>query len=173
MGSPAERAARVADAVARIEACPAWSELGVEDTGARREVIEALESLAAFDLDVVRDAVRVYRERREASEEGYDVAAMSRLYVLVRYLFRAPRRGEAGQRRFGSFFGVPAGEGWVDELWPLSEAEGGRLRLTGVFGGYFGESYLALEEFDHFRRAYGPRDPRGSGRGTRGIHDER
>jgi hypothetical protein len=95
-------------------------------------------------------------------QNRYDTAAMSRIYVLNRYVFAVPRRRPLGSRRFGSFMGIPHDERSVDEWWPLARDARGRWKLTGRFEGYAGEDYQALEEFDYFRREFGPRKKEGS-----------
>jgi hypothetical protein len=77
--------------------------------------------------------------------------------VLNRYIFAVPDQVPRGSPRFGSFFGIPYDDQYVNELWPLSVDAAGKLELTGTFAGYYGAGYLALEEFDYFRDTFGAR----------------
>jgi hypothetical protein len=150
-GKPAVRRA-----VELIESMPAWSDVPADDLFSRRKIIDVLKELAMYDLDILRKAIRRYISRRKR-EDSYDVSTMSRLYLLNRYIFNVPNKVPLGLRRFAAFFGMPYDSQWINELWPLSTDEKGEMVLTGEFRGYFGEVYLALEEFDHFRERYGLR----------------
>lgn len=133
---------------------PAWAESEPSESAAR--VRDAAAALAALDDEALRRVVSAYIDAERAAHGGLGVPAASRLYVLVRYVFAAPAKAPAGVARFAAFHGIPTGDGWVDEQWPWSVVEG-KLELTGKFGGYFGDDYLALEEFDAFRARYGRR----------------
>jgi hypothetical protein len=82
---------------------------------------------------------------------------MSRLYVLSRYIFNVPERAKFDSPTFGGWMGVPHNSEEINLLWPLSYDQQGNLALTGQFGGYMGDDYLAIQEFDYFRSAYGAR----------------
>ena len=75
---------RAKEALAVLDACPAWSELPRGDRDGRRAIMAALDSLAAYDLDTLRAAVVEYVESARR-ENRYDVATMSRVYVLDRH----------------------------------------------------------------------------------------
>lgn len=143
--------------VEQISSMPAWSDLSSDNDEDRRQVIEILQAIARAPAEIIRQAVEAYIEQTARAEAGYDVSAMSRLYVLNRFLFNVPDKVELGRPRFGSFFGIPSEGNTVNELWPLSKGVDGKFVLDGQFGGYFGESYLAVQEFDHFNNEYGPR----------------
>ncbi|MEZ4361327.1 MAG: hypothetical protein R3B48_14170 [Kofleriaceae bacterium] len=143
-------------ALAALQAMPAWADLEGPDPARAAQILDAAEQLKQLDDDALRRVVVAYVEQERAAHDGLGVSAGSRLYVLVRYVFAAPTRAKGGVARFGSFQGIPTGDGWVDEQWPWSAVDG-RLQLTGTFGGYFGEDYLAVEEFDAFRQRYGRR----------------
>jgi hypothetical protein len=153
---PLSGGAAIDRAVATIAASPAWSDLAPDDEAGRREILASLDSLARYDLATLRAAVSRYVEERHA-RNAYDVAAMSRLYVLDRYLFAVPPRRPLGERRFAAFAGIPHDETTVDEWWPLSRSDAGHWTLTGRFRGYTGEDYQALEEFDYFNERFGRR----------------
>ncbi len=146
------------EALATLRAMPAWAELAGDSAGAAR-VREAAARLARLDDGALRRVISAYVEAERTAHDGLGVPAGSRLYVLVRYVFAAPAKAPAGVMRYGAFHGIPTGEGWVDEQWPWSVVDG-KLELTGAFGGYFGDDYLALEELDAFRQRYGRRSSR-------------
>ena len=143
------------EALVVLRDLPAWSELADDDRAGVTRVETGLAGLAALDDDALRRVVVRYLDEQPAS--GLGLGAASRLYVLVRYVYAAPARAPGGVARFAAFAGIPHGDGWVDELWPLSLDGGGVPRLTGAFGGYQSEDYLALDEFDAFRSRYGRR----------------
>ena len=105
--------------------------------------------------------IRRFIEACRTTKEGFNVSAMSKLFVLNRYVFNVPEFTPLNQQRFGSFLGVPVLEGRVNELWPWQIDPAGELQLTGFFRGYAGESFVALEEAEAFQRLYGRRESRG------------
>jgi hypothetical protein len=141
---------------------PAWSDLAPGEAGVaqRQEIESAVRRIASYDVADVTAAVERFVVGTSADPSGLDVSAMSKLYVLDRYLFAVPPWTSLGARRFASFRGVPVEGDRIGELWPWSFDEGGVLRLTGVFAGYVGEAFQALREFEHFRDTYGLRDAR-------------
>ncbi len=147
-------------AVVLLQRSPAWADLEPGAAAKAAEIVSILDQLAAYDLDTLRSAIARYIEQEGQAPGGPGVSAMSKLYVLNRYLFVTSDREPSGQRRYGAFHGIPAGDTWVDELWPLSVNAAGTLELTGQFGGYFGETYLALQEFDAFRQRFDSRRTR-------------
>jgi hypothetical protein len=154
---PVEFTPMVNEAIDFLDTTPAWSDIGRDDTERRRDVIVRLLRLSDNDTSVLRDVVSGYVQRKTASPTGYDVAAMSRLYVLNRVLFNVPSTVPLATPGFASFAGIPSADGVVNELWPLSQDRFGNLELTGQFAGYFGESYLAVQEFDYFAATFGRR----------------
>jgi hypothetical protein len=146
----------IQEALTAISDCPAWSELQPGDAVTQRRIMACLTALRGYDLAVLGAAIGTYVTKLKR-EERYTVAAMSRLYVLNRYLFDVPERVPVGTRGFAGFKGVPSDAGGIDELWPFSRTPHGGLVLTGQFKGYNGEDYLAVEEFDYFRHQYGLR----------------
>jgi hypothetical protein len=147
----------VKELVEQISSMPAWSDFSSDNDEDRRQVIDILQTIARAPAERIRQAMEAYIEQTARAEAGYDVSAMSRLYILNRFVFNVPDKAELGRPRFGSFFGIPSEGNTVNELWPLSKGVDGRLVLDGDFGGYFGESYLAVQEFDHFNNEYGRR----------------
>jgi hypothetical protein len=137
---------------------PAWSDLPRDGGAAEREEIEEnVRRISGYDVADIAAAVEQFVEQAAASPTGFDVSAMSKLYVLNRYLFAVPPRTKLGSPRFASFRGVPVDGDQLEELWPWSIDTRGDLHLTGTFAGYSGESFQALREFEHFRDTYGLR----------------
>ena len=141
---------------------PSWSDLapGEDGVAQRQEIESAVRRIASYDVADVTAAVERFVDEASAAPSGLGVSAMSKLYVLDRYMFAVPPWTSLGERRFASFRGVPVEGDRIGELWPWSIDDGGGLRLTGVFAGYIGEAFQALREFEHFRDTYGLRDPR-------------
>ena len=147
------------DALRVLRDMPAWAEIEDPDPAKAAQIETAAAQLDQLDDAALRRVVERYIDEERRSHGELGVPAASRLYVLVRYVFASAARVPTDTARFGAFHGVPSGAGWVDEQWPWSERTG-KLTLTAQFGGYFGEEYLALEEFDAFRHRFGRRHVR-------------
>lgn len=147
----------LADTVAReIGLCPPWSELNKGDDATRGQIMKCVEQIASNDLPVIRSAMEKYVSLK-SSKKAFDVAAMSRLYVLNRYVFDVPEKASFERSTFGGWMGVPHDSQWINLLWPFTVDEKGKLTLIGQFSGYLGEEYQALKEFDYFNEKYGVR----------------
>lgn len=140
-----------------LEEMPAWSDVHTGDTEGLRRIEEMARRIAGFGPEAAKDGIRDFVAPHTQAAGGPDVAAMSKVYVLLRYLFDAPQAAPKGVPRFGSFLGVPETANTVDELWPWEPGPDGDVHLTGFFRGYGGETYLALEEMDAFAERYGVR----------------
>ena len=144
--------------VTLIEEIPPWSEVTAGDEAGLGAIENGLRSIEEYSVEEVVEGIGRFVERRRASASGYDVPAMSKLYVLNRYLFDVPARVPAGRPRFGGFTGVPTYAGSIDELWPWQTSANGKIRLTGFFRGFVGEPYQAVEEARAFQAEYGVRN---------------
>jgi hypothetical protein len=150
--------------VEKLEACPAWSETypggaTYPDNGkARKQIVKLLEEIRQYPLDVVRAGIKQYVSKKQESATGYDVAEMSRLYLLNKYIFVIPEKVPFGLARFfGGWSGIPHGSEGTELLWPFSKNPDGTLSLTGDFGGYNGPKYAAIDAFDYYREVFGKR----------------
>lgn len=101
---------------------------------------------------------RFIAERRGAN--NYSVDDMSKLFVLNRYIFKVPAKSKLGEPGFGGWIGIPHDETEINELWPFAVRTDGRLELIGEFGGYNGDDFQAVEEFDYFNQRFGRRQQR-------------
>jgi hypothetical protein len=134
-----------------IHGTPPWSRIGPRQRRPRQDVETTMRRLARAGLGDLREAVAQYDEFA-ADREG--LAAMSRLFVLNRYVFRLPDRLPLGELPFfGGWDGVLADEETLAPLWPWTLRDG-QKRLTGTFRGYAGDRYLALAEFDYFTERF-------------------
>ncbi len=149
------------DVTAALHEMPAWADVLAGDTGALASTEAAVRCIGGGDSDSVLSGIRRFIDERRETDDGFNVSAMSKLFVLNRYLFDVPEFVPLNQPGFGAFVGVPVHEGLVNELWPWEVDSLGELRLTGFFRGYCGETFLALEEADAFRSRYGPRNRMG------------
>lgn len=132
---------------------PSWvsmQELGKEQReSASREYFR----ISKRPLSEIRQGVAAY-----VREFGSNIEALSKVFLLNRFVFKVPSSvGRMKNVYFGSWRGVPFTKDTVDPLWPLSLDSGGNLRIVGVFGGYYGPKYMALDEFEYFAATYGPR----------------
>jgi hypothetical protein len=140
-----------------LDEMPSWSMLTPEDTILSLKIASYLWDIQKYKTDEIQQAVSSYLEKSKASASGYNTAIMSKLYVLNRFIFRVPEWIESGNPRYASFRGIPQKGEMINELWPLSINSSGDLSITGIFGGYAGESFQALEEFESFNKLYNRR----------------
>jgi diadenosine tetraphosphatase ApaH/serine/threonine PP2A family protein phosphatase len=148
-----------ADEVARLlDEMPAWSDVTSGNEAGLRAVESAVVVLAGRSSTAIVDGVSTFTQRAQAAGNGFDVAAMSKPFVAVRYLFAVPARVPIGRPGFASFTGIPVDGDFVDDLWPWELEPHQIPRLTGYFRGYVGETYLAAEEAAYFARTYGIRE---------------
>ena len=141
----------VLDALTR---CPSWSQPDVNSNA----IISVCRELAKFETDVLRRAVERFVEQCKM-QKSYDVASMSKLFVLNRYIFQVPPKEAFSGPFFGGWDGVPYDQHQMNMLWPLSTNAAGELVLTGKYAGYAGEPFGAIAEFDYFLKKYGRRKP--------------
>jgi len=152
--------AEVRAVAAKLHEIVAWADIYVGDFGKLALMELAVKDLCRSDADVVVAGMRCFIEECCEAEGGFRVSAMSKLFVVNRYLFDVPEFTPLNQRRFGAFAGVPVHGDLVNELWPWQVDARGEIRLIGFFRGYVGETYLALQEAVAFKRRYGLREKR-------------
>lgn len=136
-------------------ACPVWDTTTESSPQIAAAILSVMRLLARQDLFNLRAQIAAY----EATHR-LDVAGMSKVFLLNRVVFAVPGLIRLGSIPFfGGWHGIPIHGGLVNVLWPFSVSDSGELRLTGAgFGGYTGEPYSAVDEFDHFNRRFGRRD---------------
>jgi hypothetical protein len=136
-----------------LKQLPAWTRLGADRRG-RYRVAELLMPLLRERAENVRAAMKIYIRDLSKTSQLNDIDGMSRLFVLNRYYFDVPSTISLEKiRSFGGWDCVPSDEKSLNPLWPWSIRRGKKF-LTGTFGGYFGPIYLALDEFDFFRKSF-------------------
>jgi hypothetical protein len=141
----------------QIRLCPPWTRIKASDQQSKQNVITCLDSIANNDTSRIRKAVE--RVAHDEDTSNYSVDELSKLFLLNRYLFKVPSKSNmADARFFGGWGGVPHDEEHVDLLWPFAVNSAGKLELTGGFGGYYGDIFEAVDEFDYFNRRFGRRD---------------
>jgi hypothetical protein len=148
---------------AELDAMPAWADVSIGDSQALAAIELAIRHLSTDDEETILSAIRRYIEKRYEVDGRLNVSAMSKLFVLNRYIFNVPEFAPLNQPRFGAFIGIPAQDGLVNELWPWRIAADGELRLTGFFRGYTGETFQAMKEAEAFLSLYGLRQACGLG----------
>jgi hypothetical protein len=141
------------DAVVGIlESCPAWSDPNTKG----EEILAHLAQLSARETSVIRSGMDRF-VTRHLSQKTYNIASMSKLFVLNRFLFAVPEKEKFAAPFFGGFEGVPYTQSEMNPMWPLSYGNGGHVRLSGRYSGYSGDNYRAVQEFDYFLKKYGRR----------------
>lgn len=139
-----------------IEESPAWADVEAVELEKREKIVKNCELIAEYNLQVIRASVSKFISDNQRSK-SFDVSNMSRLLVLNRVLFKAPSKAVMGKGSFGGWRGRPSNNGEINWLWPLSINEAGLFKLTGIFQGYKGHEFHALEEFDYFNSTFGLR----------------
>ena len=143
--------------VATLNGCPAWSRLSATDKDDRLAILQCLHQLAKEDSVALREGIEIFVANRR-SQNDYSVDAMSKLFLLDRYVFAVPAQSELSEARFfGGWIGVPVDGANVNLLWPFEVGAHGQLALVGDFGGYNGDDFQAIEEFDYFSSRFGRR----------------
>jgi hypothetical protein len=137
-----------------LDEMPAWSNVAFGNDSGLRAVESAVVVLAGRSPATIVDGINTFAQRAQATDRGFDVAAMSKPFVAVRYVFAVPARVPIGRPAFASFTGVPVEGHFVNDLWPWELGPSQIPRLTGYFRGYVGETYLAAEEATYFARTY-------------------
>jgi hypothetical protein len=135
-----------------LESCPAWTALQKDDKVSHEKIITHLKKISEFDLQVIRSSSEKYLQANP------DISAKSKIFVLNRYLFNVPKKVPLNQMTgFGGWAGVPVRNSNANWMWPLSTDIFGRIKVEGVFAGYYGSKYAAIEEFDYFNRTFSRR----------------
>jgi hypothetical protein len=147
---------RTADGlVTSLRRAPGWASIGRDGAGERRELLEALTSVAKDRPEVVRQAIVAYLTE-EGSERHVDM--WSKVYILNRIMFAVPQSEQIGKvEYFGGWVGAPHDTVHWNLLWPVG-IDDGVMRIDGDFSGYFGPEYRAIAEFDRFQGMYGLRN---------------
>jgi hypothetical protein len=149
------------DVAVLIAAMPAWADVRPRDAAGLAAVQAAVQALAALSAQQVLAGAQAYAQSfEEAGAAPYGVSAMSRLFVLNRWLFDLPASVPAGQAGYGGFLGKPVVNGQLQLRWPWAAGADGRLELTGYFAGYAGESFDGVAEAGDWLGRYGLREPR-------------
>ena len=144
--------------VTALKQCPALTSIGPDDTTTKKKLLKCLDEMATQETPILRKAIEEFiAECRRAN--NYSVDEMSKLWVLNRYIFDVPAKSKLQDARFfGGFLGVPHDEKDVNLLWPLGTTLNGKLALVGVYrGGYMGDDFQAVDEFDYFDKRFGRR----------------
>lgn len=144
--SSAKRVARL------LFSMPPWLNLGF-NTKAEVKLLEGLRRVSAFHTDVIRGGIEFFIDQSKR-KKSYSLDEQSKLYLLNRYLFRLPRLMLRGQLPFFGGWVIPYESKRFNPSWPFVPQPGGRLVLKGAFRGYMGDEFLALAEFDYFRKYY-------------------
>lgn len=160
MSNPAGQVAEI------LEEMPDWVSVSHADWKRQKDRINvaaavAMRQLGAFDLDTIREGIRLYIGTARGNG-GLPVEAAGRLMLLNRLLFDVPEWGDASVGFYGGFRGPKVGGGIIQIGWPLVSYPGG-VQIGHPFGGYMGDEYQALAEFDRFRESFSVRSHPASG----------
>jgi hypothetical protein len=136
---------------------PSWIEAG-DDPKLAVKLLSRLRRISALHTDVVRGGVEFFIDESKR-KKSYSLDEQSKLYLLNRYMFRLPRSVPRGQIPFFGGWLIPDTGGNLNPNWPFAVQKGGELALKGVFSGYMGDEFRALDEFDLLRRHYPRRWP--------------
>lgn len=143
--------------VETLQCCPTWIHAATSNTTTRATILQCLDVLARQDTSVLRKAVEQFVFERKAAGK-YTVDDMSKVFLLNRYVFNVPSKSKLKEARFfGGWVGIPCDETDVDLLWPLRMGDDGKWELAGKCGGYYGDVFEAIMEFDYFNQRFGRR----------------
>lgn len=134
-----------------------WARIEKGDDELTKDIVADLNKICQYPVQEIRNAIQSFVDDCQKSDEGYTTDQMSKLYVLNRYLFELPVFEDLNEPRFAAIRGIPVENHSLNVLWPLEIGKNGELELSGIFKGYYGESYQAIKEFDHFKNKYGVR----------------
>lgn len=146
---------RIQRVVYEFKRCPNWINLEAGEVELRAGVVRLYYGIIQFNPEVVRDAVKEYISEKTLDPYEQLDREMS-LYAFFRVYFAVPSGLLPNAKSFSGFV-RPIPDGKFDNLWPLSEAEDGKLVLSGVCGSYRGPPYRVLEEFDYLLETFGRR----------------
>lgn len=118
------------------------------------DVANKLCKLSTPDLRKVIEAVV-----DEVRDTHTDIDEWSKIYILNRVAFEVPNKYSKKARGnhgifFGGWGGVPTSRNFANIRWPVDYRPDGKAEIVGSFGGYMGDSYLAVAEFDFFAEQF-------------------
>lgn len=134
-----------------IDRLPAWTgkPYGAPETAA---LVDAATRLTSLPSDDVRKAI-VYLTHPDRTPGG-DLDSASRVYVVLRAMFRVPATLDmAKAKAFGGWIRPEDPQGRYPALWPIQEKDG---KIVGVAPcmGYVGAPYDGAAEFDFFKAQF-------------------
>jgi hypothetical protein len=156
--APSREVSSVEAVVKSLQSCPAWTVPGSDP----EVIVSHLNRLTRLSSPILRAGIEEFVARCTANK-SYDIANMSKPFILNRLLFAVADKETSDVRYFGGW-DRPPDDRARDELWPLRMAEDHKLHLTGKYFGYGGPEYQAVQEFDYFLRKYGRRAAIANGR---------
>ena len=150
-----QREREIEEVVFIIEKSPLWTRLE-KKSDEEKSLLDAMEKISQYNVEIIREAAIRYLKNN--SKNFYEVMGVeSRIYILNRYLFKAPESALFAKGTFGGWEGVPISNKEINWLWPLAYNSDGRLYIEGKYKGYSGPPYQAMKEFDYFYKNYGLR----------------
>jgi hypothetical protein len=149
--TPSREASPIETVVELLQSCPAWSAPGSDP----KVIVAHLNPLACLSTPALRAGIEQFVARC-TTDKRYDIANMSKPFILNRLLFALPDKEAADVQYFGGWE-RPLNDTSRDPMWPVSLGADNKLLLTGNYTGYSGHRYLAVQEFDYFLRKYGRR----------------
>lgn len=140
-------------------ACPAWSEIAAGDERSKAAITTASRRLAEHEVADLRVAFEREIYDAEHSEGGLSTEDMSKLYVVIRFIFAVPGHDDLDAPLFWNVW--PPRE-VASACWPVALDVKGHPELVHDFTNWMGEPYRALDEFDDFHARYGRRPAMGT-----------
>jgi len=137
-----------------LKTCPSLYQADIHDRELKTEILSGYFRISNIDPEIVRRAVSQYL-KQNVEDRTYNVQEMFKLHVLNRILFDVPDWAQSNEvGAFGGWIGIPKRNGEVNLSWPVQEIDG-EFEFISSNVGYLGEMYMAVEEFDYFRKKYG------------------
>lgn len=138
-----------------LHSSPSWINLQIEANN-EIKILYVLRRIGTYPTDVIRGGIKLFIYQCK-KEKSYSLEEQSKVYLLNRYLFQLPRSVPRQELRFFGGWITPELGKTANPSWPLVYDSRLRLVIKGKFGGYMGDEYRAIEEFDYFSENYSRR----------------
>lgn len=149
----------IAEAKAALRKAPGWTP-GEMTPDEKTQLIATIVEICRLETPVLREVVESFMNDVKLEEPHIDeLYEFSKIYILNRIAFDLPLEYPVGKGRddnifFGGWVGGPVHNRKARLRWPVDYGPDGTVSITGQFGGYNGDEYLGVVEFDFFAKHF-------------------
>jgi len=149
----------IEEAKAALRKAPGWTP-GKMSSDERARLVETIVEICRLETPMLREVVASFMDDLKPNKPDVnEVDEWSKIYILNRIAFDVPPEYPLGGGRdeigfFGGWAGVPVDDRKVKLRWPVDYGQQGLVSITGEFGGYFGDKYQGVLEFDAFAERF-------------------